>query len=380
MEVLAKLGKGEELKAAPEDSESAIEVEMSMSERDAPELPEEKDDRLQAAIKKAEAEVERVKEWMAKEQTENGPRRSAAILGSHRENVSAGEPLGGSNLAESEIVAHPIVVPRQVLGELDRSAIMAWRQLALTLIAIIIATLGLITNSNRNTRTVVEQLEQSKLIVTDPPDGTSVALGQKVRGITPYAHLNHYIVVTMVGNGSAQVRPAIVRIDGTLSGDVRFSDGDVGSGGEAEELTIRVLATTRRLEPGNLTSVPDDAIFSRQVTVRRTKTSEQIVIDAPAEGADVSLDGMITGKTPFPNLNHYIVVESLKMGTSYVQAQPSFVNRSDATFSGKARFGGVGEQFIVRVLATKSTLPAALLSNAPADAVFSNSVTVTRKK
>jgi hypothetical protein len=355
-----------------------------VSENDAPEPLNRNDDKLQTVIKKAEAEVQRVQEWMAREQTGSGRRRGGVSTRGQAESNREGEPWGGGNAADSAVRKQSVETLRQLLGDLDRAAVMAWRRLAIVVVVVIIAAVALILNSNRNTQAVIGQLEQSKLIITNPPEGANVGIGQKVRGITPYSDLNHYVVVTMVRTGSVQIGPAAVSTDGTFTGDPRFSNEGIASAGEGDEFTIRVLATRSGLEAGNLTSVPDDAILSRPLTVRHTKPSGQIVISTPVEGADVSLDEAIAGKTSLPDLNHYIVVKFLKVGTSFVQDQPALVNRSDSTFSGKVRLGGtqvaIGEQFAVSVLATKATLPAALLANPPADAVFSKSVTVTRKR
>lgn len=228
-------------------------------------------------------------------------------------------------------------------------------------------------------------VKQSQFVITSPTEGQSVGLGQWVRGKTKFPELNHYIIVTVVRTGTAYVqnKPAFVNPDGTFSGDARF--GNQGAG-EDDEFRIRVLAIKATLPAGLLAEVPSDAIFSDFVTVRRVQPPEKIVITSPTAGADVDFDDRILGKTPFPELNHYIVVTPVRVGTAFVQDQPASVNRADGTFSGTARFGGVevgvGEQFIVRVLATKSTLPASPLTpaNVPGDAVYSNSVSVRRRK
>jgi hypothetical protein len=338
----------------------------------------ENDAKLEAAIKRAEAEVDRVKAWMAREQKGIDSRQSSRATGDVPTRAKEpSRPVREAQAARGESLG----VLNNIFEEQRKSGVMAWRQFGIAIIAVIIATLGLIINSNRNTQTVVGKLEQGELAITDPPDNASVGLGQKVRGTTPYVDLNHYLVVTAVRTATSYVQPAFVSADRTLSGDARFGDANAG---EDDEFTVRVLATKSRLEMGILANVPDDAKVSRPVTVRRTKPTEQIIISTPADGEDVGLDAAITGKTYLKDLNHYVVVKSLKVGTSYVQDRPPSINRNDGTFIGNARFGraalGIGEQFMVRVLATRSTLPAAPLTNEPPDAVFSNSVTVTRKQ
>jgi hypothetical protein len=174
----------------------------------------------------------------------------------------------------------------------------------------------------------------------------------------------------------------LVSPDGTFSGEIRFSDGgDKIAVGEDDEFSLRVLATKQKLDAGGLATFPDDAKLSRPITVRRTKPTEQLAITIPASGAEVSFEDKISGTTLFTDLNHYVVVTQVRGGAAYVQDQPASVKNE--TFSGRARFGGinvgVGEQFTVQVVATKSTLSAGSLPKPPADAVVSNTVTVKRK-
>ncbi len=290
------------------------------------------------------------------------------------------------NLSDQEDAGLQAAISRaevEVERDEDRkSGKMNRRHLAIAIITVIIATLGLVFNSNRNTQTVVQEIKQNNLDITDPPEGASVGLGQRVRGNTPYPYLNHYLVVKLVRTGSTSIQPAIVDPDGTFSGEVRFSDGGGNIAvGEDDEFTVRVLATKEKLDAGSLATFPDDAKLSRQITVRRTRPTEQPAIIVPASGAEVSFDDKVSGTTPFTNLNHYIVVTPLRVGTPYVQDQPASV--TNGTFSGRARFGGaavgVGEKFSVQVLATKTTLAAGPLTKQPADAMVSNSITVTRK-
>src|SRR5437660_7094343 len=147
-----------------------------------------------------------------------------------------------------------------------------------------------------------------------------------MRGNTAYPELHHYVVVTLVRTGSSSIQPALVSPDGTVSAEVRFSDGSGNvTAGEDDEFTLRVLATKEALSTGSLRTFPTDAKLSRQITVRRTQPTEQLTITVPAHGGEVSFDDKVEGKTPFTNLTHYIVITPLRVGTPYIQDRPASV-------------------------------------------------------
>lgn len=118
-----------------------------------------------------------------------------------------------------------------------------------------------------------------------------------------------------------------------------------------------------------------------QGRVEELKQARHFVILNPADGAVVGIRSSIQGKTPFPELKHYIVVTPTVTGVDYVQ-EPVGIS-SDGTWLGSATLGavssGAGQKFIIRGLATRSTLAAGPLTALPEDAIFSNSITVTRK-
>ena len=193
-------------------------------------------------------------------------------------------------------------------------------------------------------------------------------------------------MVTLVRTGAVYVQkdPVHVDADGTFSGEARFEDVPLT---EDDELEMQVVATSSVIPAGKLNQVrlPDDAIFSESVAVRWVQwLVGQIEITTPTDGAEVALNDRILGRTSYPDFNHYIVVTPVKTSNSSVQDRPATVNRSDGTFAGTVRFGGVevggGEQFVVRIVATKSTLSAGALITQPSDTISSNAVTVTRRK
>ena len=108
----------------------------------------------------------------------------------------------------------------------------------------------------------------------------------------------------------------------------------------------------------------------------------QFTIIEPSDRALVPLTGLVRGRTPFKHKNHYIVVRPLKTGDDWVQDGPVKVSLS-GVWTGTARFGeaGVGaeEEYMVRALATKSNLLSGPLAEVPGDAIFSESIIVTRQ-
>jgi hypothetical protein len=115
--------------------------------------------------------------------------------------------------------------------------------------------------------------------------------------------------------------------------------------------------------------------------IEKEVLSGRFVVTFPVDGATVDFIDIIRGRTPFPKMNHYTVVTPLKTGDDWIQGSAKVYG--DNSWIGQARFGtgeaGVGEEFLVRAIATKSTLSPGALTNVPKDAVFSESITVIRK-
>lgn len=125
-------------------------------------------------------------------------------------------------------------------------------------------------------------------------------------------------------------------------------------------------------------------VGSRVELVEKRILAGQFTVTTPVNGATVEMIDFIRGNTPLSGMNHYIVVTPLKTGDDWVQEKRATV--SGGIWSGRAKFGtaavGAGEQFVVRALATKSTLSPGPLTEVevPEDAIFSEPITVTRKK
>jgi len=110
---------------------------------------------------------------------------------------------------------------------------------------------------------------------------------------------------------------------------------------------------------------------------------QQFSITRPADGDSVSLIDVVRGTTPFGEKNHYIVVTPIVAGTDFVQPGPLDIHVG-GSWVGRATFGaaglGVGEEFLVRCIGTESSLQEGPLLEVPADAVFSEVITVIRKR
>lgn len=117
--------------------------------------------------------------------------------------------------------------------------------------------------------------------------------------------------------------------------------------------------------------------------LERNVLAQQFVVTSPVDGASVDLTELVRGRTPFPEMNHYIVVTPVAIGDDWVQDGP-VKGFAGASWGGRARFGtagaGAGERFVVRGLATRSTVPPGPLIEVPENAIFSESITVIRRK
>lgn len=108
----------------------------------------------------------------------------------------------------------------------------------------------------------------------------------------------------------------------------------------------------------------------------------QFVIEEPKNNDTFGITTEIRGRTPYADMNHYVLVTSLQWGATYVQTEDAKVNL-DGTWSCPAIFGtatdGRGKRWKIQALATRSTLlPGLLLARPPDQILSSNEVTITR--
>jgi hypothetical protein len=117
-------------------------------------------------------------------------------------------------------------------------------------------------------------------------------------------------------------------------------------------------------------------------SIEKAVLSSKLLISSLSNGDHVTSNEVVSGFTPYPGRNHYLVITPSKIGDSYVQDRAAV--RPDGTWTGNAKFGsgdvGVNEKFTVRCLATEAEVRTGSLASQPLspDAVFSSTVTVTR--
>jgi uncharacterized membrane protein YciS (DUF1049 family) len=106
-------------------------------------------------------------------------------------------------------------------------------------------------------------------------------------------------------------------------------------------------------------------------------------IMSPEEGQAVSMIEVVRGKTPFLDMNNYLVVVPVKTGDLFVQPGPLQVSPG-GFWTGRVTLGsagvGSGQEFLIYAISTKGTLPAGPLAKLPVDAVTSDSVKVIRQQ
>ena len=111
------------------------------------------------------------------------------------------------------------------------------------------------------------QITRSRMRIVYPSDGGSVAATEQVRGSTPYQNKSHYLVVTTRGGDFLQDGPLKISPGGIWSGQARFGNAGLGDG---DAFMIRIATTRAPLMPGT-TTLPDDAIYSEPISVRRIR-------------------------------------------------------------------------------------------------------------
>lgn len=123
-------------------------------------------------------------------------------------------------------------------------------------------------------------------------------------------------------------------------------------------------------------------VDKRVVQVQKLAAASQFVITSPPESGSVAFTDLLRGTTPYPNLRHYIVITPMSVGADWVQDDVAAV--SGNIWSGRGRFGeadaGIGEKFLVRILATSSRIAPGQLHVVPPDGIFSQPTTVVRTR
>jgi hypothetical protein len=110
----------------------------------------------------------------------------------------------------------------------------------------------------------------------------------------------------------------------------------------------------------------------------------RLSIISPKDGEEVDITSIVSGKTPYADRSHYIVVTPVRTGETWIMKKLDDPD-DEGTWTGIAFFGdeknGGGQKFIVRVFATAdSKIPEGKLKDLPRDAVFSAAITVKRRE
>lgn len=119
--------------------------------------------------------------------------------------------------------------------------------------------------------------------------------------------------------------------------------------------------------------------------LQQATASNQFAIISPKTGDIVDPSLVLIGRTPHPEMNHFLVATPVKSRTGVVQDGPVQVSANGVWF-GIAQLGstavGEGESFMISCVATTTRLSSGPLppNGIPKDAVFSEPVIVTRKK
>jgi hypothetical protein len=132
----------------------------------------------------------------------------------------------------------------------------------------------------------------------------------------------------------------------------------------------------------------EDAMSQSTQAPTPRKSTIAVVIDDPPNRSKIGYQECVHGRTPFWGWKHYIVINPLQDGFPLLIQKPvgivsPIIVKSDGTWEGKAIFGGlnddgIGKQWSISVIATKSSLSEGILFHFPEDAKFSNKIIVTR--
>lgn len=111
------------------------------------------------------------------------------------------------------------------------------------------------------------------LSITVPVEGATVEQTEVIYGKTSFPEMNHYIVVTPLKTGDRWIQdePVTINVNGTWTGLAKFGESTVGAG---ENFRVQGIAIKSTLSPGQLTSVPPDAIFSGPIKVTRKTVND----------------------------------------------------------------------------------------------------------
>jgi hypothetical protein len=147
--------------------------------------------------------------------------------------------------------------------------LVAFGSLIIGVASLMVAVDGLKIQMKQVGSDIEEQSLTRQFLVTSPTDSTEVSHTEVITGLTPFAKLKHYIVVTPTRVGNDWVQANQVKIFGSQwSGLATFGTTEIQG---SERFILRALATDSVLAAGPIHKIPADAIFSDPVIVIRRR-------------------------------------------------------------------------------------------------------------
>jgi hypothetical protein len=158
--------------------------------------------------------------------------------------------------------------------------------------------------------------------------------------------------------------------------DLGWNVGTVG-------LAVGILSVIVTIYVARLQKEVQGSVAAVQTSVQHLAPVRDLSILRPRAGDAVGEHEVVEGITRLADRNIYVVVTPAINGISWVQDGPVSLN-SNGLWSAPARFGesenGINQAFSFYCIATKEKLPAGRLSRVPADALISDTITVTRRR
>ncbi len=126
-----------------------------------------------------------------------------------------------------------------------------------------------------------------------------------------------------------------------------------------------------------------DELPQQRIETQLTTETIMLQIKIPRQGDKVGLSEIVSGVTTIRDRNLYLVVIPMLTGDKYIVDGPLHMDLTGA-WSGRARFGegkkGIGERFVVSIIATDLILNERVLDNLPPNSQIFNSIEVERVK
>lgn len=185
--------------------------------------------------------------------------------------ASAGRVSDPVGLAIAEVNSTLAAMQKQNAPEFHRrsqvlQAAGNWAQIAALLLGVYVAFFQLRPVSDAVER-IEAQTKQREPTIISPQSGSVVADSISLHGFTPYSGSNHYIVVTPLDTPEDWIerRPVTVHPGGIWTGIATIGT----SADRGKEFLVRIVVTSAALSVGRSQRIPEDAISSVPVLIRR---------------------------------------------------------------------------------------------------------------